>query len=392
MARYEQTKKLNNMKIRTIILSVTATALLSACSGGKQASTAPSLTLQDAFGDKFLIGVAVPNHQISGKDTAATRIIKTHFNSIVGENCMKCANIHPEEDRYYFGGADSLVAFGEQNNMAIIGHCLIWHSQCAPWFFTDKDGKQVSAELLKQRMKEHISTVVGRYKGKIKGWDVVNEAIEGDGSYRKTKFYEILGEEYIPLAFQYAHEADPDAELYYNDYGMHAPGRRDGVVRLVKSLKEKGLRIDAVGLQGHMGMDYPTVEEFEKSMMAFADCGVKLMITEWEMSALPTIHERANISDTVAFNQAMNPYPEALPDSVSRIWNARMKAFFNLFLKHADVMDRVTVWGVSDGDSWKNDFPVKGRKEYPLLFDRKHEMKPFLRELMDETSLKTPRN
>lgn len=133
-----------------------------------------------------------------------------------------------------------------------------------------------------------------------------------------------------------------------------------------------------------MGMDYPTVEEFEKSMLAFAETGVKVMITEWEMSALPTVHETANISDTVAFSKAMNPYPEALPDSVSAVWNARMKAFFNLFLKHADIVERVTAWGVSDGDSWKNNFPVRGRKEYPLLFDRNYEMKPFLKELINE--------
>ncbi len=370
------------MKFKDIVCSVAAVAWLSACGGGKQAATEET-TLKEAFGNKFLIGVAINARQASGQDSIGASIAKRHFNSIVAEDCMKSVNIHPEEDRYDFKQADEFVKFGEENGMAIIGHCLIWHSQCAPWFFTDKEGKQVSAEVLKQRMKDHITTVMSRYKGKVKGWDVVNEAIEGDGSWRQSKFYEILGEEYIPLAFQYAHEADPDAELYYNDYGMHAPGRRDGVVRLVKSLKEKGLHIDAVGMQGHMGMDYPSVEDFEKSMMAFAACGVKLMITEWEMSALPTVHERANISDTVAFHAAMNPYPEALPDSVSRVWNARMKAFFNLFVKHSDVMERVTVWGVSDGDSWKNDFPVKGRKEYPLLFDRNHEMKPFLKELMN---------
>lgn len=341
-------------------------------------------SLKDAFGDKFLVGVAINEYQSSGRDTASVKIIKKHFNSIVAENCMKCANIHPEEDRYNFEQADQFVKFGQENNMAIIGHCLIWHSQLAPWFCVDQKGNNVSAEVLKQRMKDHITTIVTRYKGKIKGWDVVNEAIEDDGSYRKTKFYEILGEEYVPLAFQYAHEADPDAELYYNDYGMHWPGRRDGIVKLIKSLKEKGLRVDAVGMQGHMGMDYPTVEEFEKSMLAFAETGVKVMITEWEMSALPTVHETANISDTVAFSKAMNPYPEALPDSVSAVWNARMKAFFNLFLKHADIVERVTAWGVSDGDSWKNNFPVRGRKEYPLLFDRNYEMKPFLKELINE--------
>lgn len=371
------------MRIRNMIYSVAAAALLSACSGGKQA-TVKENTLKDAFGDKFLIGVAINARQVTGEDSIGHALVKRHFNAIVAEDCMKSINIHPEEDRYDFEKADEFVKFGEENGMEMTGHCLIWHSQCAPWFFTDKEGKQVSPEVLKQRMKDHITTVVSRYKGKLKGWDVVNESINDDGSWRQTKFYEILGEEYVPLAFQYAHEADPDAELYYNDYGMHHPGRREGVVKLVQSLKEKGIRIDAVGLQGHMGMDYPSLEDFEKSMTDFAACGVKLMITEWEMSALPTVHQAANISDTVAFHKAMNPYPDALPDSVSQVWNARMKAFFKLFMKHSDVMDRVTVWGVSDSDSWKNDFPVRGRKEYPLLFDRNYEMKPFLKELMEE--------
>ena len=154
----------------------------------------------------------------------------------------------------------------------------------------DEKGKRVSPEILKERMKKHIHTVVGRYKGRIKGWDVVNEAIEGDGSWRKSPFYEILGEEFIPLAFQYAHEADPDAELYYNDYGMDGQAKRNKVVELVRMLKGRGLRIDAVGMQGHMGLDYPKVEDFEASILRFASAGVKVMVTEWDMSALPTIH------------------------------------------------------------------------------------------------------
>lgn len=372
------------MKITHVILTLFASMLVVSCGNGKQATITEEPALKDVFGDKFLVGVAVNVRQSSEVDTVSVKIIKKHFNSIVAEDCMKSANIHPEEDRYNFEQADQFVKFGQENNMAIIGHCLIWHSQLAPWFCVDQKGNNVSAEVLKQRMKDHITTIVTRYKGKIKGWDVVNEAIEEDGSYRKTKFYEILGEEYIPLAFQYAHEADPDAELYYNDYGMNVPGRRDAVVKLVNSLKAKGLRIDAVGMQGHMGMDYPTIEDFEASMLAFAGTGVKIMITEWDMSALPTVKRSANISDTVTFRKAMNPYPEALPDSVSAVWNARMKAFFNLFLKHADIVERVTAWGVSDGDSWKNNFPVRGRKEYPLLFDRNYEMKPFLKELINE--------
>ena len=215
---------------------------------------------------------------------------------------------------------------------------------------------------------------------------MVNEAIVEDGSYRKSKFYEILGEEFIPLAFQYAHEADPDAELYYNDYGMDVQGRREGVVKLVRSLKEKGLRIDAVGMQGHMGMDYPDIQKFEESMLAFASAGVKVMITEWDMSALPTALRSANISDTVAFKKTLNPYPQELPDSVSQAWNKRMQQFFQLFEKHADIVTRVTAWGVTDSDSWKNDFPIRGRRDYPLLFDRNYQPKEFIQKMIDKQS------
>ena len=368
------------MKLKDIALFV-CTAALIACNSDKPAVTVP--TLKGILGDKFLMGVALNSEQAAGRDTSAVRIVQRHFNSIVAENCMKSEVIHPEEDRYDFTLADEFVKFGEENGMFIIGHCLIWHSQLSPWFCVDADGKNISPEVLKQRMKDHIHTIVGRYKGRIKGWDVVNEAIENDGSYRRSKFYEILGEEYIPLAFQFAHEADPDAELYYNDYGMHERGRRDSVARMVRSLKEKGLRVDAIGMQGHMGLDYPSIGDYETSILAFAATGAKIMITEWDMSALPTLNRGANIADKVAFEKALNPYPEALPDSISQLWNARMKSFMELFMKHSDVITRVTAWGVSDGDSWKNDWPMAGRREYPLLFDRSYQPKPFLKEILE---------
>ena len=368
------------MKNRKILLVLLAGLALSSCAS--RVATETEASLKGVLGDKFLIGAAMNTRQSSGLDTAAVRIVKRHFNSIVAENCMKCQTIHPEEDRYDFRQADEFVKFGEDNGMYIIGHCLIWHSQLAPWFCVDKDGKNVSPEVLKQRMKEHITTIVSRYKGRIKGWDVVNEAILEDGSYRKSKFYEILGEDFIPLAFQYAHEADPDAELYYNDYNMHSPGKRDAVVKLVKDMKSKGLRVDAVGMQGHVGLDYPSMKDFESSMLAFGSTGVKVMITEWDMSALPTLNRTANISDTVAYKQMLNPYPDSLPDSISRQWNERMSGFLNLFIKHSDIVSRVTAWGVSDGDSWKNDFPVRGRKDYALLFDRDYQPKDFIKDLL----------
>lgn len=374
------------MRVKHIASALLIAAFVAAC-GNQKATVVEEPSLKDAVGDKFLMGVALNVNQSSGVDTSSIKLVKQHFNSIVAENCMKCEVIHPEEDRYDFTLADQFVSFGEKNGMAVIGHCLIWHSQLAPWFCVDEKGNNVTPEVLKQRMKDHITTIVTRYKGRIKGWDVVNEAILEDGSYRKSKFYEILGEEFIPLAFQYAHEADPDAELYYNDYAMNMPGKREGVVKLVSSLKEKGIRIDAVGMQGHMGMDYPDINEFEQGIVAFAGTGVKVMVTEWDMSALPTVKQSANISDTVAYQKMLNPYPETLPDSVSKAWNNRMKQFFGLFEKHADVISRVTAWGVSDSDSWKNDFPVKGRHDYPLLFDRNYQPKPFVKEIMAESQL-----
>ncbi len=378
MITFASQNRLEKIMKRIALVLVGMVAVASA-----SAADIPSgASLKNAVRDKFLVGVAINTRQSSGRDTAAVRVVSRHFNSIVAENCMKSSSVHPEEDRYDFRAADEFVKFGEENGMAVIGHCLIWHSQVPAWFFVDQDGNDVSPDLLRKRMREHIHTVVGRYKGRVKGWDVVNEAIVEDGSYRKTKFYEILGEEFIPLAFQYAHEADPDAELYYNDYGMTVPGRRDAVIAMVNSLKERGIRIDAIGMQGHMDMYYPSVKQFEESILAFAGTGCKVMVTEWDMSVLPFVTSSANISDTFEYHEKLNPYTEGLPEAVSDAWNARMKEFFDMFLKHSDVISRVTVWGLTDGDSWKNNFPVRGRTDYPLLFDRNYEPKPFVREII----------
>ncbi len=368
--------------IRSLLACLGVAAVLTAC-GGKMKETS-DVALKTVLADKFLIGVAVNPGQAAERDSVGAALIKKHFNSVVAENCMKSEVIHPEEGRYDFTLADEFVRFGEENKMFIIGHTLIWHSQLPEWFCIDEKGENVEPEVLKARMREHIHTVVGRYKGRVKGWDVVNEAIETDGSYRKSLFYQILGEEFIPLAFQYAHEADPDAELYYNDYGMAHEGKRNAVVTLVKSLKEQGLRIDGVGIQGHMGMDHPNYDEFEKSIVAFGQAGVKVMITEWDMSALPTVNAGANVADTVSFNDKLNPYPVELPDSVSAVWNERMETFFRLFEKHSDVISRVTAWGLSDGNSWLNYWPIKGRKDYPLLFDRHFQPKPFVQDILEK--------
>lgn len=368
--------------IKRISLVALGCAALASCSQPQQ--EAEAVTLKDVFKDKFVVGCAVNQWQVSGEaGQMEDSLIRTHFNSVVAENVMKCEVIHPEEGVYDFEMADAFVEYAEKNNMHIVGHCLIWHSQCAPWFHVDTEGNLVNAETLKARMKDHIHTIVTRYKGRIDGWDVVNEAIESDGSWRKSKFYEILGEEYIELAFRYAHEADPDAELYYNDYGMNDAGRRATVVKMVEDFKAKGIRIDAIGMQSHMGLDYPNFKEYEASIEAFAATGCKVMFTELDMSSLPTVNRTANIADTVAYQKELNPYPAGLPDSISALWNARMDTVFKLYEKHADKISRVTAWGVQDGNSWKNDWPVKGRREYPLLFDRDGKAKPFLQKYLE---------
>lgn len=342
--------------------------------------TSENNNLKEALKGYFYIGAALNSFQINKQDTLGIKIMKDHFNSIVAENCMKSMVIHPEENRYDFTLSDRFVDLGEKNNMFIIGHALIWHSQLAKWFCVDEQGNNVSANTLKERMKNHIYTVVGRYKGRVKGWDVVNEAILEDGSYRKSKFYEILGEEFIPLAFQYAHEADPEAELYYNDYNEWFEGRRNTVIRLIRELKKRNIRIDAIGLQGHIDMQTPSLMEYEETILGYAKEGVKVMVTELDLSALPTPYHNvgADVATNFEYQKKLNPYVDELPDDISIKWNNRMMDFFNLLIKHSEHVSRVTLWGISDATSWKNNFPVHGRTDYPLLFDRNHQLKPVV--------------
>ena len=371
--------KKNTQKVKIFYILTLLFVALMGCANHK-------VTLKDALKDKFLIGVAMNEAQITEADSSSVAIIKNHFNSITAENCMKSEELQPVEGEFNFKLADQFVKFGEENNMYIIGHTLVWHSQAPKWFFTDATGKDVTREVLIERMKKHIFTVVGRYKGKVKGWDVVNEAFEDDGSWRNSKFYQIIGEDYIRLAFQFAHEADPDADLYYNDYSMSHEGRRNTVVKMVKDLKSQGVRIDGVGLQGHMDMVFPDLDEFEKSMLAFAETGVKLMITELDVTVLPRpgIDVGAEISASFEYQQKLNPYAEGLPDSVSIALNNRYNDIFKLFLKHSDILERVTLWGVYDGQSWRNDWPVKGRTDYALLFDRNFQPKPVVKTIIEE--------
>jgi endo-1,4-beta-xylanase len=374
---------MNNMKKMKIkiISMVTVIALFSCLPVKSQA------TLAEAMKGKFLFGVAVNKHQVNGLYPDQSELISREFNAVVAENCMKPIFIHPEEEKYDWTDADKLVAFGEKNNHVITGHCLIWHSQIGEWFFIDDNGKDVAPEVLKERMRQHINTVVSRYKGHIKGWDVVNEAFEDDGSYRNSKFFKILGKDFIKYAFQFAREADPDAELYYNDYNVETPTKCDAIVKLVKELKEAGCRIDAVGSQAHMHMDSPALADIESSLIKFKTAGVKVLITEWDISILPNPYSGANISVNFKYSPEMDPYRNGVPDSIQQKWNKRVLDIFSLYLKYNDVIDRITIWGLNDAVSWLNNFPIRGRTDYPVLFDRSNHPKSVVDEMIKKAKI-----
>jgi endo-1,4-beta-xylanase len=343
-------------------------------------------SLKQALKGKFYIGTALSVPYIYEQDPKANELIKYQYDAIVAENCMKMMYMQPKEGVFFWDEADRFVKYGEDNGMFITGHNLVWHSQAPDWFFTDKEGKDVTREVLIERMRTHITTIVSHYKGRIKGWDVVNEAIMEDGSYRKSKFYEIIGPEFMDLAFQFAHEADPDCELYYNDYNEWYPGKRAEIVKMIKRFKEKGIRIDGIGMQGHVSMTSPTIAEYQATIDDYTGAGVNVMVTELDMSALPGYGDTsANISDTEAFNAEMNPYTKGLPEEVAAKWDARMADLFRLFLKNSDKMTRVTFWGVTDATSWKNDFPMPGRTDYPLPFGRDYQPKGVVYDIVEMT-------
>lgn len=338
--------------------------------------------LKEVFKDQFYIGAALNLDQISGRALDAMAVVAKHFNSITPENILKWEAVHPQPDRFNFEAADRYVAFGEKHQMRVIGHTLVWWHQTPDWVFQDASGKPVGREVLLERMRAHIFTVMGRYRGRIHGWDVVNEAINADGSWRKSRWHEILGEDHVAKAFEFAREADPQAELYYNDFDLEHRPKCEGVIRLVKGLQAKGIHPDGIGIQGHWFMDYPPLEEIENHFVALGQLGPKLMITELDIGVLPYYPLESEIVDISSFDPATqkkyNPYPHGLPDAVGQNLARRYADLFSLFRKHRDKFGRITFWAVHDGQSWRNYWPITGRTEYPMLFDRRCRPKPAL--------------
>ncbi len=265
--------------------------------------------------------------------------------------------------------------------------CLVWHNQTPDWAFEGKDAKPLDRETALARLKEHITTVVGRYKGRINGWDVVNEAIDDKGQFRSgpvgewpnrgEPWHAAIGDDYIEQAFRLAHAADPDAELYYNDFNEWYPEKIEAVSKLVRDFQKKGVRIDGIGLQGHWGMDYPKLEEIDHMFTEYGKLGVKLMITELDINVVRHADEGtdAEVTRNPGRRPGSNPYAKELPPQMQQKLARRYAAIFKIFVKHADKLDRVTFWGVHDGQSWLNFMPPGGNN-YPLLFDRQLKPKP----------------
>lgn len=374
----DSTKKNSNRQIkRRKFIKTTAGAVagLSIFKANAFARAAENMGLKDYFKNDFKIGTAIGGRTIMGGDAEILELIKREFNAITAENAMKWGPIHPEDERWNFEAADKLVKFGQENKMFILGHVLVWHSQTPRGLFVDENGNQLSKSALTKKMEYHISTLVGRYKGKIEAWDVVNESIVPEG-YRKSKWFEIMGPEFMEKAFHLAHEVDPDAHLLYNDYGMTDPKRRDFVVELVKQYKKKGIPIHGIGMQGHYNLDSLNLGAIEKSIEAFASTGMRVHITELDLDVLPYDWENtAEVSTNIKYDKKLNPYVDGLPKDVEDKFTKGYEDLFKLFLKHKDKIERVTFWGVSDDMSWKNNFPVRGRTNYPLLFDRERKPK-----------------
>ena len=327
-------------------------------------------TLKEAYGKYFQLGVALPGEGLTPREQ---QLVADQFTNITSENCLKAAHVHPAEGVYAFEEGDALVDFAQTHHLRVNGHTLVWHGSSPGWFFEDH-GKPASRELVLQRMRDHIATVVSHYKGRISSWDVVNEALsDKPGEYlRDTKWRSSIGDDYILQAYLAAQRADPAAELYYNDYGIEEPEKRARALRLIQELRAAGARVDGVGIQGHWRVGKVPFKDIEDSVMAFHHAGLKVMITELDLDVVPV---KLGPDRKPAKVQAPDPYPDGCPPAILLHQASDYAALFTLFRKHAAEISRVTFWNLHDGRSWLNLYPVK-RTNYPLLWDRSLNPKP----------------
>lgn len=378
------------MKKKHLLLGAALTIGLCACNTNKQES---NKSLHQAYADAFKVGCAINQRIASGRDSIANALLLHHFNAISPENELKAETIHPRPGVWNFGPADRYVQFGLDNNMHILGHTLVWHNQTPSFFFNNEDGTAKTKEQMIETMREYIEKVVTRYNGKIDAWDVVNEIIDNDGSYRPTTWVNSFGgdgDAVVLNAFRFAEQYAPGTELYYNDFNAWRPEKRDGIARMVRMLQKNGVRIDGIGIQAHWGLNFPKNEYITAAIDTFAALGVKVMITEMDMDVLPLTKEGQIIGKSMQESQFQleefeiffDPYKDGLPEDVQAQLTARYKELLQIFYDKRDKIDRVTFWGLHDSMSWKNDYPIPNRTNYPLLFNRDYSAKPALEAIL----------
>lgn len=336
--------------------------------------------LKAKFRNNFVIGAALDTNQIMEKEGVVTKLIREQFNAVTPENIMKAEHIHPDWNQYDFYYPDKMIDFAKKYKMQVNGHTLIWHSQLPAFAkkIIDKDSFQIF-------FRQHIETIASHFEGRIFSWDVVNEALNEDGSLRNSIFREKLGDDYIVEAFRIAQKSSPHSELYYNDYNIEQPAKRAGCIALIKRIQAAGVRIDGVGIQGHWHLGKIPLKEIEESIREFSALGLKVMITELDVEVLPRNFSGAEVSKRMASDPSLNPYTSGLPEAQQKQQAADYASLFNLFQQYKGKLTRVTFWGVNDGQSWLNNWPVRGRTNYPLLFDRNYQPKDAYYEVMKLT-------
>ena len=375
----------DSLSRRTILqCSASAFGCLAAASLSDRLAAQTRSGLGSAWRDLFDIGVAVANRTLDERTPSHLALIASEFTSVTAENAMKWGVIRPDGVDWQWSRADTLLEFASANDMSVLGHTLVWHSQIPRSVFVDRDGADLSRPALLDRMEEHISTLVGRYRGRVRAWDVVNEGIDEGNGWRRSPWFNIIGEDYMEQAFRLAHAADPDARLLYNDYNMHNPDKRAFLVDVIRDYLDRGVPIHGVGLQGHVGLDYPDMDEWERSIATFSELGLEVHISELEVDVLPSPYQQsAEISNRFDYSPENDPWPDGLPDEIQERLSDRYDQIFRILARYRDSLARVTFWGLHDGISWKNNFPIPGRTNYPLLFDRALERKPAWYRLMD---------
>ncbi len=353
--------------------------------GHGQEARLPAASLRQKFAGQFLVGVAVDGNPAQDYTRAERELIRDQFGALTPANCMKMMALQPEEGRFNFRLADAFVGFAQATGLKACGHCLIWakDERTPAWLF--KAGTNlVSRDLLLRRMQAHIEAVAGRYRGKVISWDVVNEALDdGNVDIRPSKWLSVLGENFITKSFEFAHAADPEAVLVYNDYNTELPGKRAKLLRLLRHLQDQKAPIHAVGIQGHWELDTVPYEGIEETITAIQKLGLKVVVSEMDIDVIPRSRwwaEGGKYRDELA---RFNPYTNGCPADILQRQAEQYRKLFSIFLRHADAIARITFWDLHDGRSWLNHFPWE-RVNYPLLFDRNARPKPAFGAVLSE--------